>query len=352
MSEKKVLYADLTRNSTDIKMERIDAIGGADLASKLLKKHSDALIFATGVFSGTPVPAGSVVGVFTSSGQDYLTGNFGSQMRFAGFDAFVITGRAERPSALWIDDEGADIERADTLWGLDTFETLDKIARDTNDQTAAAAVIGPAGEQQVKLASIFCDDQLETSDIGSVMGSKLLKAVIVRGSKDVKVASHDELNKAAQQKKEVPSKMRKDLSAKKLPKNRSCVQCNIACREAFKANGVITTIFPEQAEAFGKFKADEVIEAIALCKRLGLDPIYAGALANASKGKLSDFIKSLAVRQKAEQAEKAAGQKPKKPEAGNKLFNSLMICKRAPYSEEELGKLYKLVTGEAMPAVR
>lgn len=352
MTEKRVLYADLSKNSVDIKKEKIEAIGGIDLASKLLKKNSDALVFATGTFSGTVVPAGSVVGVFSANGEDYFTGNFGAQMRFAGYDAFVISGRAERPVALWVDDDGADIERADKLWGLDGCEAIEKISKDANDPTIGVAVIGPAGEQKVKCASIYCDDQLESSGLGGVMGSKLLKAVVVRGSKDVKVASPDELTKAAQQsKKEVPSKIRKDMASKKLQKNRSCVQCNIACREVFRANGVMTAIFPEQAEAFGKFKPEEVIEAIALCKRLGIDPIYAGALANGAKPKkLADFIKTLAEKK----AEQLAGERPKKPEAGklDKLFNSLMVCKRAPYGEAELANLYNLVTGEALPAER
>ncbi|MEM2933333.1 MAG: aldehyde ferredoxin oxidoreductase N-terminal domain-containing protein [Methanocellales archaeon] len=349
MTEKKILYADLTKNSLSVKVEKIEAIGGAALASRLLKQ--DSLIFATGVFSGTLIPAGSVVGVFSPNGEHYFPGNFGTQMRLAGLDAIVISGRAERPVALWIDDDGIDIERADKLWGLDCYETVERILKDANDPTIGVAVIGPAGEEQVKFASIYCDDQLDISGLGYAMGAKLLKAVIVRGSNDVKVAHGDDLIKAIS-KKEVPSKIRKDLIAKKLPKNSSCLQCNIACREVFKANGSITAIFPEEAEAFNGYKAEEVIEAIALCKRLGLNPIYTGALARAVKAeKLSEFIKSLAVKSEAEKAIKAVNIKIEKPLPGklDKLFNSLMICKRAPYDGDELAKLYKFVTGETMP---
>ncbi|MEM2990719.1 MAG: aldehyde ferredoxin oxidoreductase N-terminal domain-containing protein [Halobacteria archaeon] len=352
MIEKKVLYANLTKNSLSIKVEKIEGIGGAALASKLLKP--DSLIFATGVFSGTLVPAGSVVGVFSINGEDYFPGNFGIQMRLVGLDAIVISGRAERPVALWIDDDGVDIERADKLWGLDCCETVEQILKDANDSTIGVAVIGPAGEHQVKFASIYCDDQLDASGLGYAMGAKLLKAVIVRGSKDVKVAHPDELIKDIL-KKEVPSKIRKDLIAKKLPKNRSCYQCNIACREVFQANGVMTAIFPEEAEAFNGYKAEEVVEAIALCKRLGLNPIYTGALAKAVKAKkLNEFIKSLAVKSEAERVEKVAGVKSVKPLVGklDKLLNSLIICKRAPYDEIELAKLYKLVTGETLPVER
>jgi aldehyde:ferredoxin oxidoreductase len=352
MTEKRVLYADLTKNSLTVKLEKIEAIGGAALASKLLKQ--DSLIFATGVFSGTLVPAGSVVGVFTSNGEGYFSGNFGTQMRLAGLDAIVISGRAERPVALWIDDDSVDIERADKLWGLDCCEAVERILKDANDPTIGIAVIGPAGEQQVKFASIYCDDQLDASGLGYALGSKLLKAVIVRGSKDVKVAQPNELIKAIS-KKEVPSKIRKDLISKKIPRNRSCLQCNIACREVFKTNGLMTAIFPEEAEAFDGYKAEEVVEAIALCKRLGLNPIYVGALAAAAKAeKLNEFIKSLAIKSEAEKIEKTLAKKPHKPTIGklDELFNSLIICKRAPYSEEELVKLYKLVTGKTLQVGR
>jgi aldehyde:ferredoxin oxidoreductase len=120
-------------------------------------------------------------------------GKFPSELKYAGYDGVVIVGKADRPVYLSIEDEDVEIQNADDLWGVDTFETQQVLM--ARHPEASVLTIGPAGENLSRIAVILnetasCAGQ---GGYGAVMGSKNLKAVVVRGTGTVKVARPDEL---------------------------------------------------------------------------------------------------------------------------------------------------------------
>ncbi|HEY68150.1 MAG TPA: aldehyde ferredoxin oxidoreductase, partial [Thermoflexia bacterium] len=170
-------------------------LGGRGLGAALLFRHlsdptdplapENPLIFTVGPLTGTPWPAGARYHVTFHSpltgiyGYANAGGFFGAALRRAGYDALVVTGRAERPVYLEVTPEGVAIRPADALWGLGTHATHDALA--TNG--ARVACIGPAGERGVRFAAILNDRGRAAARCGggAVMGSKHLKAVVVRG---------------------------------------------------------------------------------------------------------------------------------------------------------------------------
>ncbi len=154
------------------------------------------LIFANGVLSGTVLPGtgrhaiGAKSPLTGALGSCEAGGWFGSELKRAGFDAIVIQGRAERPVYLWIQDGQVELRPAEHLWGKTTADTQDAIRAELGDDKIRVACIGPAGENQVRFASIMHDVSRAAgrSGLGAVMGSKNLKAVAVRGSQPVGVA--------------------------------------------------------------------------------------------------------------------------------------------------------------------
>lgn len=126
-----------------------------------------------------------------------LGGSWGAQLKFAGYDGVVIQGRAEKPIYLFIDDDVVEIRDAADLWGKGTLETRE-ILKERLGHTAAVVACGQAGENLVLFASILADnDASGSSGMGAVMGSKNLKAVVVRGSGTVSAASPEKLKEAA-----------------------------------------------------------------------------------------------------------------------------------------------------------
>ncbi len=180
-------------------------LGGKGLASLMLYNelapHTDPLapevplIFAVGPLTGTTAPTAGRLGVFTKSPatgtilDSYAGGFFGQTMKWAGYDAIVMTGQADRPRILVIDNDQVRLEDADGIWGLGTMAATDKLRAKFGSEFRTA-VIGPAGERLAPIAGIFCD--LRTAGrggAGAVMGSKNLKGVAVRGTGSVAV--HD-----------------------------------------------------------------------------------------------------------------------------------------------------------------
>lgn len=146
------------------------------------------LIFALGPLAGIKSGiGGSRWGIFSKSPfpkRDHfcygnLGGFFGAELKFAGYDGLVVQGRADRPVVLYIDDDKVKVRAAGELWGKSTVETLEQLRK----EGWKPAVIGPAGENCVPLATVFADGDASCSGgMGAVMGSKNLKAVAVRGS--------------------------------------------------------------------------------------------------------------------------------------------------------------------------
>jgi aldehyde:ferredoxin oxidoreductase len=120
-------------------------------------------------------------------------GKFPSELKYAGYDGVVIVGRAEEPVYLSIEDGSVEIRDADDVWGLDTFEAQRLLM--ARHPEASVLTIGPAGENLSRIAVILnetasCAGQ---GGYGAVMGSKNLKAVVVRGTGSVRVARPNEL---------------------------------------------------------------------------------------------------------------------------------------------------------------
>lgn len=111
-------------------------------------------------------------------------GYFGAELRFAGWDGVIITGRAPQPTVLWIDGERVTLLPAGELWGLEIPEATEALYRMT-DAKAQTAVIGPAGERLIPMANAILGGHdgrvIGRGGIGAVMGSKNLKAIAVRG---------------------------------------------------------------------------------------------------------------------------------------------------------------------------
>lgn len=208
---RKALRVDLLTRSVD--EEVLDEhtlrkyLGGVGLAAKVLLEEAPAgigplapenpLIFATGPLTGTSVPTSGRHAVVAKSpltgiwGESDAGGYWGKELKWAGYDMLVITGRAPHPVYLSITSDEVRIVDALHLWGKDTYETSELLAQETV-AGAVAAVIGPAGEKQVKIAAIMHDGKhgraAGRAGLGAVMGSKNLKAVVVKGSKPNPVA--------------------------------------------------------------------------------------------------------------------------------------------------------------------
>jgi len=118
-------------------------------------------------------------------GESNIGGHWGAQLRFAGFDGLIVTGRAASPAYLWIHDGQAEIRDAGHVWGNGTFETCNRLQKET-DSKAEVACIGPAGENLVLVAGVMAGGQGHNraagrGGFGALMGSKNLKAIVTWG---------------------------------------------------------------------------------------------------------------------------------------------------------------------------
>lgn len=119
-----------------------------------------------------------------------LGGHFGTELKYAGWDGIIVTGKSSSPSYILIEDENVEIRDAGTLWGLDTYSTQQNLWSRHSDKHQVAT-IGPAGENLVRTATIVHTDSCVASlgGMGAVMGSKKLKAIVIRGTGSVKIAN-------------------------------------------------------------------------------------------------------------------------------------------------------------------
>ncbi|MGD8555117.1 MAG: aldehyde ferredoxin oxidoreductase family protein, partial [Anaerolineales bacterium] len=185
-------------------------IGGSSLAAWLLYPKiapgldplsSDApLLFITGPLTGTKGPAVGRYVVCAKSpatglwGESNIGGFFGAELRAAGIDALLITGRAPAPVYLWIDNGAVEIRSSDHLWNkTDTYQTQESIRKELGDERLRVACIGLAGETQLPFAGVLCDRGRAAgrTGMGAVMGSKLLKAIAVRGRQKIPLADEE-----------------------------------------------------------------------------------------------------------------------------------------------------------------
>ena len=205
----KILRVDLGRQHFHEKPLDTDAaqafIGGRGLATKMIYDEvnpkvdplagANKLILVTGPLTGTSAVCG---GRFMAVTKGALTGaiacsncggNFGPELKFAGYDMIVLEGAAKKPVVIVIDDDQVEIRPAGKLWGKNVHETEDTLHAQLGGDFKCVS-IGPAGERLVRFANIMNDKNRAAgrSGVGAVMGSKRVKAIAVRGSGGVSAA--------------------------------------------------------------------------------------------------------------------------------------------------------------------
>ncbi len=205
----RLLRINLTNQTTSI--EPIDPqicrdfIGGRGVAMWYISKEvaptvdpfapENKLVFAAGPLTATPAPTGNRYMVVTKSpltgalAHSNSGGDFPTWMKRTGFDLFIFEGRAEAPVYVWVDEDRVEVRPAAHVWGKDVPAATDTLLAET-DAEARVACIGPAGEHLVLMAAIMNDKNRAAarSGVGAVMGSKNLKAVVVKGNKNPPMA--------------------------------------------------------------------------------------------------------------------------------------------------------------------
>jgi aldehyde:ferredoxin oxidoreductase len=208
----KILHVNLATGETKTEPLTEDMaksyIGGIGLGIRLLMDNSkpgtdafdpdNPLIYCDGALSGTMGPtAGNGYAVVSKSpatsgvGEGKAHGFFGPDLKRAGYDAIIITGKAPKLSYLWIDDDKIEIRNAEHLKYTTPYDTDKRIRDELGDFYIRVSAIGEAGERLCRFAAIINDEfrAIGRSGMGAVMGSKNLKAVAVRGTHDVNVAN-------------------------------------------------------------------------------------------------------------------------------------------------------------------
>ncbi len=206
----RVVVVDATTGSvTDYPLQetvRLGYLGGSCLASRLWLESTrlevdplsaaNTLVIAPGLLTGFPVPHAGRTSLAAKSPLTGLLsdssagGSFGARLKALGVAALVIKGAFDEPSYIVIDGEecGVRLEKAGILWGQDVFFTYEAL-KERHGERAEAAIIGPAGENGVYFASVvFCGARpgsASRTGMGAVMGSKNLKAVLVRGDRSL-----------------------------------------------------------------------------------------------------------------------------------------------------------------------
>ena len=153
------------------------------------------LIFGTGLLCGTPAPGANRTIVSTISPQTLLMaysmmgGFFAPELKYAGYDKVIFRGKSPNLVYLWINNDKVEIRDASHLQGKGTLETAELIKEELKEPNAQVASIGLAGENRVYTASIeHGRSSASRLGVGAVMGDKGLKAIVVRGTKDVNIA--------------------------------------------------------------------------------------------------------------------------------------------------------------------
>jgi len=346
----KVINVDLDKGSikTEILPEEYYAgyIGGSGLAAKLFWERGNfsadplsseaMLIFMNGPFAGLKLSGASRNSV---AGRSPLTGNWGDsscggyfapELRYAGYDGIIIKGKASQPAMLLIEDDKAEIIPAMEYWGKGT-EEVNRAIKDKYGKNYRTLVIGPAGENLVKYSIILNEGHhaFGRAGFGAVMGSKNLKAIVVKASgKNMKLADPEkyeelraELNPKIKEalasdvmrengtaanleggvvSGDVPIKnytsnfweeMGQELNGgvlteKYLTKRRACAYCSIACKRVVEIKegpfaipegpGPEYETIAALGSLIGSMDLAAACKAGRLCNDLGIDTISAG----------------------------------------------------------------------------
>jgi len=211
----RILHVDLNTGKSHVETLNEDYakkyIGGIGLGMRLWLDNSKAgvepfspenpLVLALGPISGTIFPTGGNGHAFVAKspetfaiGEAVAHGTFGAEMKRAGYDAIIFKGKSEKPVYLWIDDDSVQLLDASHLMGKSPSETEDAIKDELGDYYIRVAAIGLAGEKLSRIACIINEKTRAAgrTGLGAVMGSKNLKAIAVRGTRDIAPAKPDE----------------------------------------------------------------------------------------------------------------------------------------------------------------
>jgi len=211
---RKIAYIDLDKE--EIKIEPIPVewrkkfLGGRGLDAYLLYKNApkgcdplgpdNVAIISAGLLVGTMASASARTHVMAKSpltnllGSANMGGFFAPEMRWAGFDHFVIRGKANRPVYLYVRDGEIEIRDANKVWGAGVYDTQEIIRQELEDEETQILCIGQAGENLVRFATVMTGrkNAAGRTGMGAVLGSKNLKAIACRGSMDIELSRPEE----------------------------------------------------------------------------------------------------------------------------------------------------------------
>jgi len=207
----RILRIDLSREKQVV--EDLDPefarmfIGGRGFGSIILYRElqpridplgpDNIVVVAPGALTGTAAPAASRTTIAFKSplsslhGDSTSSGFFGANLKHCGYDCLVISGKASKPVYVAIQNEKVEIRGASKLWGRLTGDTHNMLKDELGIPDLATVSIGPAGEKLVRYASVMTDGGLGAHARcggGAVFGSKNLKAIAARGSRDIRIA--------------------------------------------------------------------------------------------------------------------------------------------------------------------
>jgi len=330
----------ITKETIDLELART-FVGGRGLGTKILYDEinpkvdplasANKLILAAGPLTGTSAPSGSrwmaiTKGALTGAvACSNAGGDFGPELKYAGYDMIIVEGVAKQPAMLVIDDDSVELRSAHKLWGKNVHATEDLLHEQLGRDFKCVS-IGPAGERLVRFASIMNDKNRAAgrSGVGAVMGSKKLKAIAVRGSGGVTVADPKRFRTVcldALKKLEATEGLRlygtaslvnvinehgvlptrnfqsgqfegaeaisgEAIAQRILIRNRACFGCPIACGRvtAVKNGKYAGSGEGPEYESIWALGADVGVDNLAaatkanyICNELGMDPITAGA---------------------------------------------------------------------------
>lgn len=211
----KVLHVDLTNRTLEVEQPTEafyrQYVGGSLMGLYYLWKNTpkgadplgpeNTMVFALSAPTGMPVSGQSrctLTCKSPSSGgvADSQAGGFWpAELKRAGFDAIVVKGAADSPVYLWIEDGKPELRDASHLWGKTTFEVDETLKAELGDNKVEIAQVGPAGEKLANFAAVMnmANRAWGRTGVGAVMGSKNLKAIVVRGRAKVTPASKSRL---------------------------------------------------------------------------------------------------------------------------------------------------------------
>jgi len=212
---RKIARIDLSKRKFKVEHVKPDFaikyIGGRGWGARILWDEAPAtvnplgvdnkLIVATGPLTGLLIPGAAKTSFNAISPQTGLYGDsnmggmLGTELKQAGFDALILEKMATNPSYIWIEDGQIEVRDAKHLWGMGSLDAEIALKRELGDELIRVASIGPAGEKLVKFACVTGDygRQAGRTGIGAVLGSKKVKAIAVRGDRDIPVADIDAL---------------------------------------------------------------------------------------------------------------------------------------------------------------